>query len=309
MNKPFISIVSPVYKAEKIVHELVHQVITNIEQITIDYEFILVCDGSPDHSWDAIKQECQKNKKVKGINLSRNFGQHYALTAGLQYSTGEWTVVMDCDLQDRPEEIIHLLQYAQEKDYDAVVAKRIERKDNFLKKMSSVCFNKIYNWLSGMSIDNSIANYGIYNRKVISAFLSMKDVSRSFQSLLTYIGFNVGILEIEHAQRYEGNSSYSWGKLFALSTDIILSNSNKPLKISIRIGLIITILSLCMVLYNTYAYITDDILPGFSSTIISIWFVGGLNIFVLGIFGLYIDKIFNQVKNRPLYIISEIINE
>lgn len=307
-DEPLISIVSPVYKAEKIVPELIRRIVLSVEAITNNYEMVLVCDGSPDDSWNAIKYECDKNKKIIGVNLSRNFGQHYALSAGLNMAKGNWVVVMDCDLQDRPEEIAGMLKYAQDNGYDAVVAKRTARKDGFVKRMSSVCYNRVYQWLSGMSADNSIANFGIYNRKVVSAFCEMKDVSRSFQSLLAYLGFNIGVVEVEHSQRYEGKSSYSWRKLFALSSDIILANSNKPLKLTIRLGLIITILAVLMILYNLIAYLTSDVLPGFSATIISIWFVGGLNVFVLGVFGLYLDKIFNQVKNRPLYIISEVIN-
>ena len=309
MKNPYLSVVSPVYKAENIVHELVRRIVNSVEQITQEYEILLVCDGSPDNSWDKIKEECSSNEKVRGIRLSRNFGQHYAITAGLEKSRGEWIVLMDCDLQDRPEDIGRMLDYAKVNEYDAVVAKRINRKDKFLKRMSSVSYNKFFHWISGINTDSSLSNYGIYNRNVINAFCRMNDVSRSFQSLLAYLGFRIGALEVEHSERYEGKSSYSWKKLFALSSDIILSNSNKPLKLTVKLGLLITILSILMVVYNFIVYLLDDVQPGFSSTIISIWFVGGLNVFVLGVFGLYLDKIFNQVKGRPIYIISEVLNE
>lgn len=309
MKNPYLSVVSPVYKAENIVHELVRRIVNSVEQITQEYEILLVCDGSPDNSWEKIKEECSSNEKVRGIRLSRNFGQHYAITAGLEKSKGEWIVLMDCDLQDQPEDIGRMLDYAKVNEYDAVVAKRINRKDKFLKRMSSVSYNKFFHWISGINTDSSLSNYGVYNRNVINAFCRMNDVSRSFQSLLAYLGFRIGALEVEHSERYEGKSSYSWKKLFALSSDIILSNSNKPLKLTVKLGLIITILSILMVIYNIIVYLLDNVQPGFSSTIISIWFVGGLNVFVLGVFGLYLDKIFNQVKGRPIYIISEVLNE
>jgi dolichol-phosphate mannosyltransferase len=136
----------------------------------------------------------------------------------------------------------------------------------------------------------------------------MIDASRSWQSLLSYVGFKNGVVEVEHSSRYEGKSSYSWKRLYKLSMDIILSNSNKPLKFAINIGGIITLISLIMVVYNLIVFLIDDVLPGFSSTMIAIWFVGGVNVFLIGVIGLYIDKIFNQVKSRPLYIISEILN-
>ena len=308
INKCKFSIVSPIYKAEKIVPELVKRIVSNITKITNDYEIILVCDGSPDNSWLAIKNECALNKHVIGINLSRNFGQHYALSAGLKKASGEWVIVMDCDLQDRPEEFSTLYNEVINKNLDYVVAKRVSRKDNFLKRMSSLVFNSIYEWLSGIHTDRSLANYGIYNHKVIKAFNSMIDTSRSWQSLLSYVGFKHGVVEVEHSSRFEGKSSYSWKRLYKLSMDIILSNSNKPLKFAINIGGIITLISLVMIVYNLITFLIDDVLPGFSSTMISIWFVGGVNVFLIGVIGLYIDKIFNQVKSRPLYIISEILN-
>lgn len=140
MEKPVhISVVSPVYRADKIVQELVKQVKENLLTITEDFEIILVNDASPDNSWVAIETECKKDKRVKGINLSRNFGQHYAITAGLSYAKGEWVVVMDCDLQDRPDEIPNLYKKAME-GWDIVFAQRKERKDGFLKKKLSKLF-------------------------------------------------------------------------------------------------------------------------------------------------------------------------
>lgn len=139
MSKPLFSIVSPVYRAEQIVPELVRRIRAAVETITQDYEIILVEDGSPDNSWQAIAAESKKEARVKGIQLSRNFGQHYAITAGLDHTNGEWVVVMDCDLQDQPEEIASLFQKAKE-GYDVVLAQRKERQDNFLKEVHHNCF-------------------------------------------------------------------------------------------------------------------------------------------------------------------------
>jgi dolichol-phosphate mannosyltransferase len=140
-----ISVVSPVYRAENIVHELVKQLHKNLLTITEDYEIILVNDASPDESWVAIIKECEKDIRVKGINLSRNFGQHYAITAGLTYAKGDWIVVMDCDLQDRPDEISNLYEKAQE-GWDIVYARRTERQDKFLKQLSSNLFNATFTY-------------------------------------------------------------------------------------------------------------------------------------------------------------------
>jgi dolichol-phosphate mannosyltransferase len=306
-NKPHISVVSPVYKAEKIVSELVRQLHENLAGITGDYEIVLVNDFSPDNSWAAITAECTKDSRVKGIDLSRNFGQHYAITAGLHYAKGEWVVVMDCDLQDRPDEIPNLYRKAQE-GYDIVYGKRTERKDKFTKRMSSKIFSVIFTYLSGINTDN-VANFGIYHSKIIVEYNKMKEYARSFGTLIRYLGFNSCVLEIKHGERFEGESSYTLKKLYRLAADVILSTSDKPLKMTIKLGFIISSFSFALALYNLIAKLTGIIqLVGFTTTIFSIWFVGGIILFVLGILGLYIERIFDQVKERQLFIVKNEIN-
>lgn len=304
---PHISVVSPVYKAERIVPELVRRIFQSVSSITSNFEIILVCDGSPDNSWVEIDKCCRNDTRVVGINLSRNFGQHNAITAGLKCSRGDWIIVLDCDLQDNPYEIPALYRKATE-GYDIVVTKRLLRKDGFFKRLSSTIFNKFYNFVSGLNIDKSISNFGIYSRAVIDEFNNMGEVARSFQSLISYLGFATAAIELPHSDRFEGKSSYSLKTLFQLGTDVIISNSNKPLKLAIGLGGIVTFISIVLIIYNFVLYFTRNVISGFSSTIISIWFIGGLNMLMLGVFGLYIDKIFNQVKNRPLFIISQAIN-
>jgi len=307
-NKPLISVVSPVYRAEKIVVELVKQLHENLRIITEDYEIILVNDASPDNSWEAIIAECEKDKRVKGIELSRNFGQHYAITAGLSYAKGEWVIVMDCDLQDRPDEIPNLYKKAQD-GWDIVYARRVERQDTFFKRLSSTVFHNIYAYLSGMQTDKSIANFGIYNQKVIAEFNKMKETARSFPSLLEFVGFKRTIMDVKHSTRFEGKTSYSLTKLLHLATDVILSNSNKPLKLTVKLGFIISLLSFLLAIYNVLAHFMGIItIAGFTTTVFSIWFVGGLILFVLGIMGLYIGRIFDQVKERQLFIVRETLN-
>lgn len=307
-NKPTISIVSPVYKAEYMVEELVKQIKKNVSLITNDFEIILVNDFSPDNSWGIIVQETSKDERVKGINLSRNFGQHYAISAGLQYVKGDWVVVMDCDLQDRPDEIINLYNKAQE-GWDIVLAKRVNRKDIYFKRLSSKLFYFLFNYLSGIKSNSNVANFGIYHFKVIHEYNKMKEFARSFPSLIKYLGFKTSELNVKHSERLEGVSSYSYLKLFHLAGDVILSNSNKPLKMAIKIGVIISTSSFIIGLYNFIAYLIGSIqVPGFTSIIFSIWFIGGIILTFLGIIALYISKIFDQVKERQLFIISDMIN-
>ena len=288
--------------------ELVRRNIAILETITTNFEIILVNDASPDNSWLEIEKECQKDTRVKGINLSRNFGQHYAITAGLNYAKGDWVVVMDCDLQDRPEEIPNLYNKALE-GYDIVYALRIKRVDSFFKKMSSTLFHKVYNALSGIKADKSYANYGIYKKIVIDEYCKMPESARSFGSLLRYLGFKTIGLPVQQDSRLEGESSYNLFKLLKLSFDVIIAGSNRPLKIAIILGMIMSIISLLLAFYNIVAHMVGIIkLEGYTSTLFSIWFVGGIILMVLGILGLYIGKIFDQVKGRPLYVVRDKIN-
>ena len=309
MNKTIkLSIVSPVYRAEKMVHMLVERIVKSVITITDSYEIILVNDASPDASWQMIERECAQNKSVKGINLSRNFGQHYAITAGLSFAKGEWVVVMDCDLQDRPEEIPALYQKAQE-GYDIVYARRVDRQDKGLKKLSSTLFHKVFDWLSGSATDKTIANFGIYKQCVIAEYNRMPERARSFPSLIKYLGFTQATVNVQHAERAEGKSSYNLYKLLKLSFDVIISNSNKPLRMAVGLGFTMSAFSFLLALYNVVARLVGFIsFPGYTTTVFSIWFVGGLMLFVMGILGLYIGKIFDQVKGRQLFVVKDKVN-
>lgn len=303
-----LSIVSPVYKGEAMIKSLIQRVQASVESITPNYELILVNDHSPDKSWQLIVEYCGKDQRIKGIDLSRNFGQHNAITAGLYHASGDWIIVMDCDLQDRPEEIPNL--YAKAMDgWDIVFARRINRKDSLLKRSQSYVFHRVFNWLSGLQTDETIANFGIFKKEVIEVFNKMPEKARSFGSLIDYLGFRRTAIDVQHDARAEGKSSYNLTKLIALSLDIIISNSNKPLRISIIIGFIMSTISILLAAYNVFAKIAGVItVSGYTTTVFSIWFIGGLLLFVLGIIGIYIGMIFDQVKARPLFVVRQKLN-
>ena len=252
--------------------------------------------------------ECEKDKRVKGINLSRNFGQHYAITAGLHYAKGEWVVVMDCDLQDRPDEIPNLYKKAQE-GYYIVQARRKVRQDGFFKRITSKLFHSIYSFLIEQRSDSTIANFGIYHHTVIEKFNALPERSRSFGTLISFLGFTKTSMDVRHSERYEGKSSYSFAKLLNLAFDVALANSNRPLKLTIKFGFILSFLSFLLAFYNVFARIAGIIqIDGYTTTVFSIWFVGGLIISILGMLGLYIGKIFDEVKRRPLFVVQDFIN-
>ncbi len=308
MSSPacMISVVSPVYRAEKIIPELVSRVEKQLKQICADsYEIILVEDRGPDNSWQVIQEIASINPKVRGIRLSRNFGQHPAITAGLDASVGDYVIVMDCDLQDVPEEIPKLYNKVLE-GYDSVVASRFNRQDGFFKKLFSKLFHQSLSYLTGTYHDSSVANFGIYNRKVVNAIVSMRESIRYFPTQRTWVGFNRATIEVDHASRFEGETSYNFLKLMNLAMDIILAYSDKPLRIMVKLGLSISVISILTALsYVIYALAEGFEVLGYASLIISIWFFSGLIISIMGMVGLYVGKTFEGVKNRPIYIVDE----
>jgi dolichol-phosphate mannosyltransferase len=289
-------------------NELVQRIHAAIKELTDDYEIILVNDCSPDLSWQKITEICSHDKKVKGINLSRNFGQPYAITAGLSYAAGEYVAVIDCDLQNKPEDLPAMYRKAKE-GYDIVSARRVVREDTFLKRLSSATFHKVYDFLSGFKTDKAVAEFGIYSRKVVKVYCSIPEYSRSFVELVHTLGFKKTTVDVLHDHRLEGESSYNLYRLLKLSYDSIISNSNRPLHLAVSLGLIMSVISFLMAIYNIFAkfYGLNEVV-GYTSTIFSIWFVGGLLLFMMGILGLYIGKIFDQVKGRPVFIVSETLN-
>ncbi|MBO4597269.1 MAG: glycosyltransferase family 2 protein [Bacteroidaceae bacterium] len=303
-----LSIVSPIYRGEKMLDELVRRIIESVKDITEDFEIILVNDCSPDNSWKKIVQLCNENKKVKGVNLSRNFGQHYAITAGLSKTSGDWVVVMDCDLQDRPEEIPNLYAKAKE-GFDSVFAQRVERQDTFMKRLSSAAFYFVFSFLTDSKQDKSVANFGIYNRRVVSAILSMGDSIRYFPIMAQWVGFRKGYLPVQHAERQVGSSSYSFFKLMRLASDNMIGFSDKPLRLMLTFGFYVVIGSLLVALYYFIKWCLGLIaVDGFTTMVISLWLIAGILTMMLGITGLYIGKIFDRVKGRPVFIIGETIN-
>jgi dolichol-phosphate mannosyltransferase len=303
-----ISIVSPVYRAENLVDLLVTEITKALSPVTSQFEIILVEDGSPDQSWSKIVQNCERDKRVKGIKLSRNFGQHNAITAGLQAAKGEWVVVMDCDLQDRPEEIPHLFQKAME-GYDVVFAVRAERQDSFSKKLSSKIFYALFSFLTDTKQDSRIANFGIFHRKVIQAILSMQDYIRYFPTMSQLVGFNRTYLDVKHSERAEGKSSYNWSKLLNLAFNNIIAFSDKPLRLTIWFGVLIVCFSFVIgIAYLIKYFLGHVVVLGFTSLIVSLWFLSGIIISILGIVGVYVGKNFEKVKGRPVYIIDESLN-
>jgi len=303
-----ISVVSPVYKAESLVEPLVEQIEEALDKITDSYEIILVEDCGPDNSWQKIKGLSEKKSKLKGIKLSRNFGQQYAIQAGIDAAVGDFVVTMDCDLQDRPDQIIKLYQKALE-GYDIVQASRISRKDSFLKKLFSSVFYKLLSYLSQTEQDSSIANFVIINRPVINALKDVNDYRRYYPMLLQWIGFKRTKVEVLHSERPMGKSSYNFRNRINLALDTILTFSDKPLKLAVKLGFSLAMLaSLISIIMIPLYFLQNIYVPGWASLSVLLTFFSGIIICILGVVGLYVGKTFETVKKRPTYIVHKKCN-
>jgi len=301
-----ISVIIPCYNCADCLVELHKRLVLCLEQITKELEIIFVNDASPAKDWQIIKELANKDNRVVGLNLSRNFGQHYAITAGLDYCNGDWVVVMDGDLQDKPEEIRKFFEKTSE-GYDIIVGKRENRKDSFVVKLTSKLFYMVFNYLTDQKLDNKVANFGIYSRRVIDNVKKLKELDRSFGLLVTLVGFSRLEIDVDHSYRASGESSYSFKSRLKLAVDHILSHSNKPLILAVQTGFIISSLSVIYAFWLFIRYfISSHVTDGWTSLMVSLFFLSGLIIVVIGMVGLYIGKIYSEVKNRPLYIVKEI---
>ena len=304
-----MSVVIPVYRAERCLKELYSRLRASVEKITDDFEIILVDDSSDDRSWEIISGLAVKDIRIKGIQFSRNFGQHYAITAGLDYCNGDWVVVMDCDLQDQPEEIGKLYEKAKS-GYDVIFGRRMNRKDNFLKKISSVLFYNIYSYFTDAKFDHTIANFSISRKKVTDNFRKLRERNRLFPLFIKWTGFNIGFVDVEHGSANKRKSAYTFKKLLNLAMNTIISQSNKPLKLSIKFGFLLSSFSFLFGMWIIAKKIVFGVpVSGWASLIVSLYFIAGLLFANMGMLGLYISKTFDETKNRPLYIIKETVGE
>ena len=309
MNNEKISVVIPVYGCRAALEELCDRLRKVLTAITKNYEIILVNDACPQNSWEIIKKLCANDKNIKGIELSRNFGQMKAILAGLDNTTGNYVVVMDCDLQDKPEEIPKLLNKLQE-GYDIVFAKRTSRKDKKRKIFVAKMFYKLYGFAVGQKYDPELCNFCIAKKNIIDAYCKMREEHRAFVMYLQWLGFKQTSIPVEHSERKSGKSSYSLKKRLKLASEILLSQSDKFLRLIVSFGIILSVLSFIAIITLIICYILiPEQVPGWTSTITAICLMGGINIVVVGIVGLYVGNIFIQVKERPLYIIRTKLND
>lgn len=302
-----ISVIVPLFNEKNNVNELCKRIKYQLDTLAQSYEIILVDDGSLDNTWDEVLGQNKLFSAIKGIRFSRNFGHHYAITAGLFKANGDWAVVMDGDLQDRPEAIP--LLYAKAKEgFDVVFVSRQNRPESLYYKILQKIFYKTLNVLSGIKFDSTQANFSIISRKVVENFKNFPENARFYGSTIMWLGFKRGSVTADHGTRFSGKPSYTFRKRLKLAMDIIVAFSVRPLKIATSVGILMSLISFIGGNIILFGALTGGFsVSGWASLIASIFFTTGVSLTLLGVVGVYVGRIFQEVKNRPLYVISETV--
>jgi dolichol-phosphate mannosyltransferase len=299
-----ISYISPVYNSEETLWDLSQSLVRVSKKNKYKYEIILIDDGSQDRSWREIQKICSKNSNIRGIKLSKNFGQHCAVTAGIQKARGEILIILDCDMQDDPNDIPRLIE-KKKQGYDVVITKKIIKKHSIYRKISVKIYFYLLNKFSDIKLENDLGTMVLFTRKVANEFIKISEYHRSYTLILAWLGFNRGSINVKQNDRLKGNSSYTLRKLLSLGIDVATSQSTSFLNFSILFGAIFIISSaIFLIILFTTSFILN-FHTGWLSIVTLILFSTGLILFMLGINGIYVGKIFMQSKNRPIFIISE----
>jgi glycosyltransferase involved in cell wall biosynthesis len=303
-----IAVIVPVYMGAEVVRELCARLTATLQSITAKFSIVLVDDRAPDNVWPIIADLCAKDSRIKGIQLSRNFGQHYALTAGIDHADAHWYVVMDCDLQDAPEDIPLLYAKALE-GFDMVTAVRRQEGHGTLKRLGSRLFYSAFSMLAGFDMNWTVGNFRIFSNQVAEGFREMREQMRCLPASFSIMGFEVGEVLVTHHPRRYGKSSYSLKKLIKLGSTMILAHSQMPLKLVMFSGLAVAILSMLAGLTITIGAWFDVFgVTGWASLIVAIFAIGGFQIFITGVVGIYVGKCLQEAKRRPLYFVRDLRN-
>jgi dolichol-phosphate mannosyltransferase len=299
---PVWSFVIPVYGSPESLEPLCSRIKKSCAEIP--YELILVDDRCPKGSWQEIERLAATDPALLGIRLSRNFGQHAAIQAGLSRARGEWIIVMDCDLQDRPEEVPRLWAKALE-GFDVVRAERLTRNDPMHRRLLSRAFYALLSYLTDTHQNPEFSNFGIYHRRVIDTITGWEEESKYFPAIVSWVGFSQSTLAVEQNSRFEGRSSYTLRKLLALGLNIIIGFSDKPLKLVMVSGFVMALLSFGIAFFVLVAHMLGTLtVQGWASMALSLWFVAGCLMFSVGLTGLYVGRILVETKGRPTFIVD-----
>jgi glycosyltransferase involved in cell wall biosynthesis len=300
-----VSLVIPIFNEEKLIDELVKRTVTSIESFSDDYEVIFVDDGSTDNSLGILLSYQVKNRRLKILSLSKNFGHQAAYTAGLEFSKGDYIAMMDGDLQDPPELLADMYRKITVDGLDIVSGKKSGRKGKSHRNLFACLFHQLFRHVGEIKEMENAGNFSMMTREALTALLMMKEKVRYLPGLRTFIGFNQGYIEFVRDDRFEGNPKMSIRKLFVLAADAIFSFSNFPLRLCLLLGTIGVVVFMIAGIYVLIAKASGFAVTGWSSTLLSIYFLGSIQLVFLGVLGEYIYRNYKESQNRPIYFVKK----
>jgi polyisoprenyl-phosphate glycosyltransferase len=298
-----LSVVIPVYRCRDCLPELHRRLTEALESVSGDVEIVFVEDGGADGSWEVLSELATRDPRVKAYRLSRNFGQHAAITAGLSKATGRWVVVMDCDLQDPPEIIPRLWAKAQE-GYDVVFGKRAARTHSVVRRLAAKAYFRFLRSILGVQISGNFGAFTLISRRAREAVLSMPDVDRHYVPMLLWVGYEQAAVEYDLEQRYAGESSYSFSALVRLAVTGVLFQTTSLLRWIIYAGISLALAGFAVAGFLIVSYYFITPYPGWTSLVVVILVTSGFVALSTGVTGLYVGNVFRQVKGRPLYLVE-----
>ncbi|RYE19595.1 MAG: glycosyltransferase, partial [Sphingobacteriales bacterium] len=306
MTPPYISVIVPIYNEEKNIINLYNRVTDVLRQLGQPFELVFINDGSRDNSIEIIKGLAETDASIKYINFSRNFGHQIAVSAGLDHTRGQMVVIIDADLQDPPELIIDLYNKMQQ-GYDVVYARRRKREgESFMKLLTAKAFYRILSNITSVDIPVDTGDFRIMSNKIVQVLRQMPERNKYLRGQISWAGFKQTFIEYDRAERAEGETGYTYRKMLRFALDGITSFSDFPLKLASVLGFLVSGIAFFVMIYALYSkFVLEDTVEGWTSLIISVLFLGGIQLLTIGIIGEYIGRISHNVRNRPLYIVSD----
>jgi dolichol-phosphate mannosyltransferase len=301
-----ISVVLPVYGCRDCLVPLYERLCSSLAEITDDFELVFVDDRSPDRAWEVLRELSSRDSRIRALRLSRNFGQHAAITAGLAATRGRWVVVMDCDLQDPPEEIPGIYAKAIE-GYDVVLTRREERVQSLPRRMAASAYFRVHNMLARGDLHTNYANLSILSRSVVDSFLALRDQDRQYLLILHWLGYHRAEIDIRQTDRFAGHSAYTFRQLAKVAVDGLFFQSTVLLRWIIYTGFGLAGLGVALAVYAVISWLTGNHLPNWTALPMLGLFLAAFIIISTGVTGLYVGKIFDQVKGRPLFVVDEVV--
>ena len=307
--KELISIVVPMYFEEEVAQECYNRITAVMNSNHYNYELVFVNDGSTDRTLEILEQLAMNDNRTKVISFARNFGHQIAVTAGIDYAKGDAIVIIDADLQDPPEVIPELVNKWLE-GFDVVYAKRKKRKgETWFKLLTAKYFYKFLNYMSDIDIPKDTGDFRLIDRKVAAVFRKMTEKNRFVRGMFSWIGFTQTYIEYERDERFAGETKYPFKKMIKFASDGIIAFSSKPLKLVMTIGTASVLVSIIVLLYSILTRLFGhEVQPGWASIMVAITFFSGIQLLGLGIVGQYIARIYDESKNRPIYIVKDVYN-